>query len=117
MSEYVVKFVGQGQIHDRAEFQRDFVSHRNKIVSILNADVYGKLNDKFDEDFPNEEGGIDNSVYIAWMQVQMLAIMIRNKLTRSEILGFTVDSDCDIVGYALKKTGLVGDIQAIISLE
>ena len=111
-SGFKVKFNGNGNIHNSKQYQQELVEQRNKMREATNGDRgYARLNVEFDTLYPNETGGIDNSIYRAWMQSELIKLLIEFDLLEGKLMTYSIDVDCDMEGIAKpNKYGYHGTI-------
>ena len=112
MFEMEVKFLGNGNIHKSKQYQKELVEYRNKFGDVVNGDRgYARLNVEFEALYPNETGGIYNSVYMAWMQSELIKLLIESGLLDGNLMTYSIDADGDLQGIAKKiKYGYHGTI-------
>lgn len=111
-----VKFRGQGNIHDSKKYQRELVEHRNKFCDVTNSERgYAMLNRAFEKIYPGKIGGLNNNLYTAWMQSELIKLLIDSNLLESDLMTYSIDADCEIYGVAKpNKYGYYGTIGVYI---
>ena len=111
-----VKFKGQGNIHDSRKYQRELVEHRNKFCDVTNSDRgYAMLNRAFEMIYPDKTGGLNNNLYTAWMQSELIKLLIDSNLLESDLMTYSIDAECEIYGVAKpNKYGYYGTIGVYI---